>query len=77
MRRVQPLKARAHPLFQYAGATDPTRKLVADLPRSEVKARVVNVLKMGVDIKVALDNHPSPRCLAHNPHNVCLSPHFL
>ncbi|OEL12848.1 hypothetical protein BAE44_0026133 [Dichanthelium oligosanthes] len=67
MRRVQPLKARANPLFQYAGPTDPTRELEANLPWLEVKAWVVSMLKMGIDIVEALNNHPSPRSHAHNP----------
>ncbi|OEL27769.1 hypothetical protein BAE44_0011212 [Dichanthelium oligosanthes] len=74
MRRVQPLKARAHPLFQYAGPIDPTCESEADLPRLEVRAQVASVLKTGVEIEAALNDYPSPRSLAHNPHNVCFSP---
>ncbi|OEL27390.1 hypothetical protein BAE44_0011593, partial [Dichanthelium oligosanthes] len=74
MQRVQPLKARAHPLFQYAGPTDPTRESKADLPWSEVKAWVVSVLKTGINIEETLNNHPSPRSLAHNPQNIYFLP---
>ncbi|OEL29942.1 hypothetical protein BAE44_0009039 [Dichanthelium oligosanthes] len=74
MRRVQPLKARAYPLFQYAGTTDSACESEADLLRSEVKARMASVLNTGVNIEEALNNHPSPRSLVHNLQNVCFSP---
>ena len=48
-RRVQPLQARVHPLFEYAGATDPTRAHAEELGVGELEARVcaLTTLKVG------------------------------
>ncbi|OEL27847.1 hypothetical protein BAE44_0011134, partial [Dichanthelium oligosanthes] len=59
-------------LFQHAGPTDPTRELEAELPRLEVVRRVASVLKTGVAIEAALNNHPPARSVAHNPRHVSL-----
>ncbi|OEL18298.1 hypothetical protein BAE44_0020683 [Dichanthelium oligosanthes] len=67
-RRVQPLKARARPMFQYTGPVDPTRELEAELMLVEVKARVKLVLKKSRSVEVNLNvraaspaNQPPPR----------------
>ena len=39
-RRVQALQARVHPLFEYAGAMDPTRAYAEELSAGELEARV-------------------------------------
>ncbi|OEL34986.1 hypothetical protein BAE44_0003995 [Dichanthelium oligosanthes] len=68
-RRVQPLKARAYPLFQYSGPTDPTHESEVELPQSERAARVASMLKMGVNVEASLNNHLPPRSFSHNPRN--------
>ncbi|OEL27528.1 hypothetical protein BAE44_0011453 [Dichanthelium oligosanthes] len=44
-RRIQPLRARAHPMFRYTGASDPTRMSPAALTPTEVRARMWAVIR--------------------------------
>ena len=48
-RRVHQIQARAHPLFEYAGATDITRTSAEELSTGEVESRVcaLTLLKVG------------------------------
>ncbi|OEL17887.1 hypothetical protein BAE44_0021094, partial [Dichanthelium oligosanthes] len=71
-RRIQPLKARVHPMFKYTGPTDPSRESEAELVESEVKAWVSGVLRSGISVEAGLTNHPLARSLAHNPSHVSL-----
>ncbi|OEL17891.1 hypothetical protein BAE44_0021090 [Dichanthelium oligosanthes] len=66
-RSIQPLKARAYPMFEYAGPTDLTRESEVELERTEVEVRMKAVLKNEVRINVGLANHPQPRSLTYNP----------
>ena len=45
-RRVQPLQARAHGMWMYAGAADPTRVSTEDLSPTEVETRVKSLTKL-------------------------------
>ncbi|OEL34246.1 hypothetical protein BAE44_0004735, partial [Dichanthelium oligosanthes] len=58
-RRVQPLKARAHPLFRYSGVGDPTRASPEVLEPTEVRSRVWTVIKrrQAADNEADLDYH--------------------
>ncbi|OEL35917.1 hypothetical protein BAE44_0003064, partial [Dichanthelium oligosanthes] len=49
-RRVQPLKARAHPLYRYTGDDDPTRSSPEVLMPVEVRARVWAAIKRAKDV---------------------------
>ena len=48
-RRVHPIQAREHPLYEYAGAADATRVSAEELSAGEVEARVcaLTMLKVG------------------------------
>ena len=48
-RRVHPIQAREHPLYEYVGATDATRVSTEELSAGEVEARVcaLTMLKVG------------------------------
>ncbi|OEL13862.1 hypothetical protein BAE44_0025119, partial [Dichanthelium oligosanthes] len=59
-RRVQPLKARAHPLYRYTGDGDPTRMSPEVLAPVEVRSRVWTVIKRSKDVEddtAELDRH--------------------
>ncbi|OEL19760.1 hypothetical protein BAE44_0019221, partial [Dichanthelium oligosanthes] len=61
-RRVQPLAARAHPLFRYTGAGDSTRTSQEALTLAEVRSRVwvvIKRLKAAEDNIAELDHHES------------------
>src|SRR4051812_32935521 len=45
-RRIQPLKARAHPMWMYTGAADPTRISSDDLPTEELQNEVRRLTKL-------------------------------
>ncbi|OEL18749.1 hypothetical protein BAE44_0020232 [Dichanthelium oligosanthes] len=75
-RRVQPLMARAHPLFRYTGAGDLTRTSREVLTPVEVRSRVWAVIKWAKvdDNVVELDRHeaglapkPAARHEGHDP----------
>ncbi|OEL17553.1 hypothetical protein BAE44_0021428 [Dichanthelium oligosanthes] len=76
-RRVQQLKARAHPLYRYTGDGDPTRMSQEPLTPKEVWARVWAVIKRSKnaeDDHVVLDHHeaglapePVARHEGHDP----------
>ncbi|OEL28655.1 hypothetical protein BAE44_0010326 [Dichanthelium oligosanthes] len=71
-RRIQPLKARVHPMFEYTGSADPTRELEKELAESEVKVRVSGVLRLRISIEASLTNCPLARSLTQNPRHVSL-----
>jgi hypothetical protein len=59
-RRVQPLKARAHPMFRYTGVGDPTRSSQDLLTPLEVRARVWAMIKRSKEVAedvAELDSH--------------------
>ncbi|OEL12676.1 hypothetical protein BAE44_0026305, partial [Dichanthelium oligosanthes] len=59
-RRVQPLKAQAHPLYRYTGDGDPTRTSPEPLTPGEVRSRVWTVIKRSKDVEddnAGLDHH--------------------
>ncbi|OEL14343.1 hypothetical protein BAE44_0024638 [Dichanthelium oligosanthes] len=59
-RRVQPLKARAHPLYQYTGDGDPTRTSPEVLAPAELRSQVWMVIKLLKDVEddtAELDRH--------------------
>ncbi|OEL14228.1 hypothetical protein BAE44_0024753 [Dichanthelium oligosanthes] len=59
-RRVQPLKARAHPLYRYTGDGDPTRTSPEVLAPTEVRSRVWTVIKRSKDVEddtAEIDRH--------------------
>ncbi|OEL29573.1 hypothetical protein BAE44_0009408 [Dichanthelium oligosanthes] len=60
--RIHPLKARAHPIWEYSDCTDRTRELEVELPKSKVAVRVDDVV-VG-DSTSVFDNHPRPFSLA-------------
>ncbi|OEL27342.1 hypothetical protein BAE44_0011639 [Dichanthelium oligosanthes] len=66
-RRVQPLKARTCPMFEYAGPADPTRESGMELTPVEVKARVRLVLKKSPNIKADLNVHEAAPCPSAQP----------
>ncbi|OEL12745.1 hypothetical protein BAE44_0026236 [Dichanthelium oligosanthes] len=76
-RRVQPLKARAHPLYQYTDDGDPTRMSPETLTPGEVRSRVWAVIKRSKDVEddnAELDRHqdglapePAARREGHDP----------
>ncbi|KAM0930451.1 hypothetical protein ACQ4PT_001125 [Festuca glaucescens] len=45
-RRVQPLQARAHPMWMYSGVSDPTRVMEEKLSSKELKACIVSLTKL-------------------------------
>ncbi|OEL19720.1 hypothetical protein BAE44_0019261 [Dichanthelium oligosanthes] len=59
---IQPLKARAHPIWEYSDRSDPTRESEVELPKSEVVSRVADVV-VG-DAASVFNNHPPPLSLA-------------
>ncbi|OEL27231.1 hypothetical protein BAE44_0011750 [Dichanthelium oligosanthes] len=83
-RRVQPLAARAHPLFWYTGAGDSTRTSQEALTPAEVRSHVWVVIKRAkaaVDDITELDRHesglapePIARREGHDPVIVSLLP---
>ncbi|OEL18626.1 hypothetical protein BAE44_0020355 [Dichanthelium oligosanthes] len=76
-RRVQPLAARAHPLFRYTSADDPTRASQGVLAPGEVRSRVWAVIKQAKNTeddiaeldchKAGLAPEPAARCEGHDP----------
>ncbi|OEL13881.1 hypothetical protein BAE44_0025100 [Dichanthelium oligosanthes] len=71
--RVQPLKIRAHHMWEYSDHSDPIRESAEELPQSEVAARVAAVLEMKHDVAMTVfDDHPAPRSLQNNLPNVSL-----
>ncbi|OEL15926.1 hypothetical protein BAE44_0023055, partial [Dichanthelium oligosanthes] len=77
-RRVQPLMERAHPLFRYAGAGDPTRMSLDVLMLREVRSRVWTVIRR-TEINPELDQLeggmaivPVPRHTGYDPVTVSL-----
>ncbi|OEL30770.1 hypothetical protein BAE44_0008211, partial [Dichanthelium oligosanthes] len=68
--RIRPLKARAHPMWEYSDWTDPTRESEEDLPRSEVTAWVADVVSG--DAMSVFDDHSRPLSLANSVQNVSL-----
>ncbi|OEL15668.1 hypothetical protein BAE44_0023313 [Dichanthelium oligosanthes] len=72
-RRIQPLKARAHPMFRYTGAGDPTRMSPDELTPAEVKSRVWAVIRRQEDLPeinrhaAGLAPNPAPGHTEHNP----------
>ncbi|OEL19271.1 hypothetical protein BAE44_0019712 [Dichanthelium oligosanthes] len=54
-RRVQPLKARARPLYRYTGIDDPTRASPEVLAPLEVRSRVWTVIKQSKDVQDDID----------------------
>ncbi|OEL24228.1 hypothetical protein BAE44_0014753 [Dichanthelium oligosanthes] len=64
-RRIQPLKARARPLFQYSGVGNPTRVSPEVLEPVEVRSRVWTMIKkkMTVDEVADLDHHEADQAL--------------
>jgi hypothetical protein len=59
-RRIQPLKARAHPMYRYAGVSDPTRSSRDELTPVEVRARVWAMIKRSKEVAddvAELDRH--------------------
>jgi hypothetical protein len=91
-RRVQPLKAREHPLYRYTGDDDPTRMKPERLTPLEIRSRVWAVIKRSkAEVEkdnVELDRHqaglalePVARHAGHDPPNVSfllpLSPMFF
>ncbi|OEL21961.1 hypothetical protein BAE44_0017020 [Dichanthelium oligosanthes] len=69
--RIQSLKARVHPLWEYTDHSNPTRESEEELALSKVVARVADMLAVD-DAASMFDGHPSPRSLAHCPPNVSL-----
>ncbi|OEL37744.1 hypothetical protein BAE44_0001237, partial [Dichanthelium oligosanthes] len=81
-RRIQPLKARARPLFQYSGPADPMCESLEELEPSEVRARVCAVIKKrltaeeeaDLNLHLAGQAHlPMARREGHDPRCVSLS----
>ncbi|OEL26742.1 hypothetical protein BAE44_0012237, partial [Dichanthelium oligosanthes] len=72
-RRIQPLKARAHPMFQYTGAGDPTRISPDELAPVKVKSRVWAVIRRQEDLPkinrhaAGLAPNPAARHAEHDP----------
>ncbi|OEL24537.1 hypothetical protein BAE44_0014444 [Dichanthelium oligosanthes] len=82
-RRVQPLKAQAHPLFRYTSADDTTRMSLEALEPAEVRSRVWAVIRraQAADDVVELDRHkaglapePATRREGNNPFSVHYPP---
>ena len=48
-RRVQPLQARAHPMFLYSGCNDPTRVSTRELSKGDVDGILLPLLKFKAD----------------------------
>jgi hypothetical protein len=79
-RRVQPLKARAHPLYRYTGNGDPMRTSPDLLTPGEVRSQVWTVIKRSKDVEddnAELDRHqaglapePAARSEGHDPFTV-------
>ncbi|OEL31831.1 hypothetical protein BAE44_0007150, partial [Dichanthelium oligosanthes] len=61
--RIQPLKARAHPMWEYSDRTDPTRESEEDLPWPEVASWITDMV-LG-DATSVFNNHPLPLSLAN------------
>ena len=51
-RHVQPLKARAHPLYNYSGVKDPTQERTEELSVDVVRRRVVDLVVFGTTIRI-------------------------
>ena len=64
-RRVQPLKQRVHPLFEYTGTLDSTRESPDLLPDGKLKARLQKLLEPKTPITPP--GGPAPYCNAHPP----------
>ncbi|OEL37420.1 hypothetical protein BAE44_0001561, partial [Dichanthelium oligosanthes] len=64
-RRIQPLKARARPLFQYSGIGDLTRVSLEVLKPAEVRSRVWMLInkKMTADEEADLSHHEASQAL--------------
>ena len=54
-RRIQPLMAREHPMFEYSGPEDPTRLDEVDLSDDELKAEVRRLTKLSKKDRIQLD----------------------
>ena len=73
-RRVQPLQARAEPMWEYKGATDTSRVRVDELSSTELDTFLRYIVKpSAVDTTLAVE----PFSTAHPPPAVSLSPLFL
>jgi hypothetical protein len=72
-RRVQPLRARAHPLFRYTGVGDPTRMLPEELSPLEVRTHVWAVIRCPEitpeldDLQAGLAIVPAARHAGYDP----------
>ena len=64
-RRVQPLKQRDHPLFEYTGTFDSTRESPDLLSDGKLKARLKKLLEPKTSITPP--GGPAPYCNAHPP----------
>ena len=42
-RRIQPLQARGHPMWEYSGLSDPTRTHPEELKEDEVEAKITAI----------------------------------
>jgi hypothetical protein len=69
-RRVQPLKQRDHPLFEYTGSSDSTRETPDLLSDVKLKARLKKLLEPRTSI--TLSGGPAPYYSAHPPDPVRL-----
>jgi hypothetical protein len=74
---VQPLKTRAYPLWEYSDCFDPILKSEEELPRSEVAARVADMVTVAGDTASVFDGHPQPLSLANPGKNMSPLTPFL
>ena len=70
-RRVLPIQARAHPLFEYAGATDGTRTSAEELSTSDIESRVCALTMLKVGEANALESPVMPYSLENPVPEVC------
>ena len=70
-RRVLPIQARAHPLFEYAGATDGTRTSAEELSTSEIESRICALTMLKVGEAYALESPVVPYSLENPVLEVC------
>ena len=68
--RVQPLKERAHPSFEFSGPDDPTRESGALLPEGALRERLRALFAS--DAALTLENCPFPFSLSRPVDEVCV-----
>jgi hypothetical protein len=71
--RVQPLKIRAHFMWDYSDHTDPIRESADELAQLEIAVRLLTVLELKQEKAMTVFNgHPAPRSLKTDLPNVSL-----